>query len=271
MQRPLATIALVLSLASLGQAQDSCGLPAGRNCLTVRPTPGCSDTSCCSSVCAADAFCCAVEWDYICRQSAVELCSPPVPANDTIATAQVIQSGLFEVCTIGATTGETQMPRGCAGIFGDQILNDVWYRLVATHTGRAMVSSCPSTNPGNASEFDPIIIVRTAAGEILGCSDETVGCGGFAEVEWPITAGVSYCVQVGGHDVYVGFGQYTLTQVGVLPPSCPTDLNGNGTVNAQDLTIMMNGWGTASGDVTGDGQTNAQDLGALLNSWGSCP
>ena len=273
MQKNLLAFAIALSSCGLAHGQESCGAPSGRDCMRVRATPGCSDASCCSAICALDPFCGQVEWDYICRQSAVARCSPPAAINDTMDTAILIQTGSFEVCTIGATNGtEIRLPAGCGGMFGNDITHDVWFRFVATHTGRAIVSSCPATHPGNSAEFDSIILLRTASGAVLGCSDETLGCGGYAEVDVPITAGNTYLVQVGGHDIYVGFGSFSLDQRGVLaPPSCPADLTANDVVNAQDLSIMLSGWGTASGDVTGDGLTNALDLATLLGAWGTCP
>ena len=42
-----------------------CG--SGGDCCTPNPgTPGCSDVTCCESVCACDSFCCDVEWDSNC-------------------------------------------------------------------------------------------------------------------------------------------------------------------------------------------------------------
>ncbi len=51
---------------------------------------------------------------------------------------------------------------------------------------------------------------------------------------------------------------------------CPEDLNHDGIVDAEDLSILLNGWNTASADIDGDGTSNAQDLAALLNAWGAC-
>jgi hypothetical protein len=48
----------------------------------------------------------------------------------------------------------------------------------------------------------------------------------------------------------------------------PADLDGNGSVNAADLAILLGGWGTTAGDINGDGTTNAADLAELLGAWG---
>ena len=51
-------------------------------------------------------------------------------------------------------------------------------------------------------------------------------------------------------------------------PSEPGDLDGNGTVDAADLSILLSSWGSAAGDLNGDGSTDAADLTILLNNWG---
>jgi len=48
----------------------------------------------------------------------------------------------------------------------------------------------------------------------------------------------------------------------------PGDLNGDGTVNAADLSLLLGAWGTPAADLDGDGTTGAADLGILLNNWG---
>ncbi|MCH2162249.1 MAG: hypothetical protein MK085_10295 [Phycisphaerales bacterium] len=57
------------------------------------------------------------------------------------------------------------------------------------------------------------------------------------------------------------------------PLPCDADIDGNGTVDASDLGILLAYWGPkpAGGDFNGDGYANAADLGILLASWGPCP
>ena len=48
----------------------------------------------------------------------------------------------------------------------------------------------------------------------------------------------------------------------------PADLNGDGAVNAADLSILLSNWGgKGAGDINGDGAVNAADLSILLSSW----
>ena len=59
-------------------------------------------------------------------------------------------------------------------------------------------------------------------------------------------------------------------------PGCPADLNGDGTVNGDDLGVLLGAWGDCSstpctGDINVDGTVNGDDLGLLLAAWGACP
>lgn len=52
------------------------------------------------------------------------------------------------------------------------------------------------------------------------------------------------------------------------------DLNLNGVINQQDVSILLGWWGIPSplfGDLDGDGSCGPQDLGVLLARWGSVP
>jgi hypothetical protein len=52
-------------------------------------------------------------------------------------------------------------------------------------------------------------------------------------------------------------------------PANPADLDGDGSVGAGDLAILLGAWGTTGpGDLDGDGAVGAADLGLLLGAWG---
>lgn len=53
-------------------------------------------------------------------------------------------------------------------------------------------------------------------------------------------------------------------------PPCPTDLDGNGAIDAADLAALLGAWNTAGADLDGNGTTDAADLAALLGAWGPC-
>jgi alpha-tubulin suppressor-like RCC1 family protein len=56
--------------------------------------------------------------------------------------------------------------------------------------------------------------------------------------------------------------------------SCPADFDQNGSVDAADLSQLLNAWGPAPGlpglDLDANGSIDAADLAALLNAWGGC-
>jgi hypothetical protein len=58
-----------------------------------------------------------------------------------------------------------------------------------------------------------------------------------------------------------------------VPDSCEaraTDVNGDGTVDASDLAIVLGSWGATSGpsDINRSGLVDAADLALLLGDWG---
>ncbi|MCE2883284.1 MAG: dockerin type I domain-containing protein [Planctomycetaceae bacterium] len=60
----------------------------------------------------------------------------------------------------------------------------------------------------------------------------------------------------------------------LIPDSCegqPGDVNGDGIINAADLSLLLAAWGTAdpNADVDGDGSVSAADLSLLLQNWSS--
>ncbi|MCE2881947.1 MAG: hypothetical protein LW636_06280 [Planctomycetaceae bacterium] len=58
--------------------------------------------------------------------------------------------------------------------------------------------------------------------------------------------------------------------LGAPPSGNPADLNGDGVVNAADLSTLLGQWGSAgSADLNGDGIVGAPDLSILLGAWTS--
>ena len=57
-------------------------------------------------------------------------------------------------------------------------------------------------------------------------------------------------------------------------PDCPADLNGDGTVDGADLTLLLADWGCTGagcvGDFDGSGTVDGADLTIILSAWGDC-
>ena len=70
-------------------------------------------------------------------------------------------------------------------------------------------------------------------------------------------------------------GSGYLFDVGAAPGKCPWDLDGNGTVGAGDLLILVANFGPCDGecpaDFDGDGFVGVLDLLALIAKFGECP
>jgi hypothetical protein len=55
---------------------------------------------------------------------------------------------------------------------------------------------------------------------------------------------------------------------------CPSDVNGDGVTNVDDLLLVIGSWGICPlpcpADVVADGQVNVDDLLAVIGGWGPC-
>ena len=247
--------------------------PNGPSCFVPHTTGGCRTATCCAAVCSNDPFCCDSTWDTGCVASSAALCVTSVPANDLCANAIAVAVGdtPFNTMRSGNELGALAAPCAPAGY-----ARDVWFAYTANVSGVIDIGTC-------GSWYDTLIGVYTGSCGALtqiACNDNGTICAGNSASRLSIVAecGVRYLIRVGpkfnkGSDslqggdtvLHIGVGQ-------VVPcaPACPADLNHSGGVDAQDITILLNGWGSSSGDINGDGTTNALDVAALLNAWGPC-
>ena len=62
------------ALDACAPCSEVCGAPGAGDCCTGHATAACSDAACCELICAADSFCCNIEWDNTCAAQARTQC-----------------------------------------------------------------------------------------------------------------------------------------------------------------------------------------------------
>ncbi len=125
-------------------------------------------------------------------------------------------------------------------------------------------------------------IIDVATGAVLWDSDTAIGSSDAFElmakrtVRSTSVAGVYIAWQPIATSGSVGFG-YAMTASVAGGTSCTGDLDGNGSVDAADLTRLLAGWGVCPADpapciadFNADGLVDAADLSLMLAAWGSC-
>lgn len=252
---------------SEGGEETGCGAPSAGDCCAANTAPYCNDATCCNQICAADPFCCNTQWDQICANAAVAGCDAcggggGGPPNDECADAVELVDDVTPFSTVGATGVEAT---ACTE-FGGNIYNNVWYYFDADESGTHTVSLC-AANGGSATYDSKIAIFTGSCGSLsyLTCDDDT--CGLASEVTFQTECGVRYYICLGAYGAAgSGTGNIALVHSGT-PCGNPGDLNGDGVVDAADLSMVLGGWGTPAGDVNGDGTTDAADLAAVLGGW----
>ena len=68
-------------------------------------------------------------------------------------------------------------------------------------------------------------------------------------------------------------GRQWIPETHELFMGCAADTDGNGSINGDDLGLVLTTWGTANAaaDINDDGVVNADDLAIVLGAWGNCP
>ncbi|MFO0828637.1 MAG: hypothetical protein U0572_10885 [Phycisphaerales bacterium] len=188
---------------------------------------------------------------------------------DTCEEAVPLALGATLVSTLGMT-GVVTLPPTCEEGFGLALHNDAFFTYDATADGTATISTCDP-----ATTFDTRLAVYTGTCgslNLLGCNDDSPGCGVMSNLSFPTTCGERYIIQLGAFDNNTGTALVTLSQTGTCRSACPADLNQNGSVGADDLAVLLGQWGgPGTGDLDGNGTVSSADLAILLGAWGACP
>ncbi|MDI9402669.1 MAG: FG-GAP repeat protein [Limnohabitans sp.] len=158
----------------------------------------------------------------------------------------------------------------------------------AAQSFEAMSANLGAVDAGFAATNYPIGTLRIAPGStttIVDRHDNAEGSGGSkgaCEVVYAkrleVPAGATLVTS--GCPIYVREAAIAGTvsdasDIVIVPeaPACPGDVDGDGDVDAADLSGLLIAWGSANAggaDVNRDGQVTAADLSLLLVNWGAC-
>ena len=190
------------------------------------------------------------------------------PTNDECSGAIAVSDGATAFDTTTATGSAVTIPSSCAADGGTSMVRDLWYRYSPTCTGTATVSTCGAASFDTRLAVYPGSSCPSSATPVLACNDNDATCtGGSSKLTFAATAGASYYIRLGGAST----GAPGTLTVGCSAP-CVGDFDASGTINGDDLGVLLTAWGTSGGptDLTNDGLTNGDDLGVLLTRWGAC-
>lgn len=138
---------------------------------------------------------------------------------------------------------------------------------------------------GLADTQDQIVTINRTTGAMTALPNG-LGIGTWRGLTFDTSSGKLYASRIGSVlteiDPVTGIGTDvgTVSTIGFAlqglsggPQPCLADLNGDGTVNVQDLLDMLTAWGPNPGhpaDLNGDGAVNVVDLLCMLAAWGAC-
>lgn len=290
----------------VSQAWDLCrNCGAGSGSCYSSHGPGCEDISCCANVCTADPFCCSASWDSICVDRAEATCRLGITCAEAKLLTTTVPATL-NFSTLDDPSGSDDSTCGtndiyavwrryvalCSGMSTITICSNN-----AVQPTVAVFSSCGGTqiacsanpapcgtNAGASVKFATLagqsyyirisaINALDATGTIATMCEAVCGGGPSCIVahSTPGCSDASCCVNVCTVDPFCCNVQWDSICVQGAQNICfrDGDLNFDGVVNAADLTIFLNGWGSSGlTDINGDGVTNAADLTILLANWG---
>ncbi len=175
--------------ASCTLTPGTCGDVGAGSCFvgngTMTPSPACDDLDCCNTVCALDTFCCDVDWDGFCAQTANINCAGGDPCGLPLAGGCFTANGTLgcddasccnTVCTIDPDCCNIGWDQACVDLAlanclpppGDWIINEIHADPAPTAPGGD--ANNDGTRDATEDEFVEIYNNSGAAGDISGWS-----------------------------------------------------------------------------------------------------
>jgi len=233
-------------IAAASSAQAQCNSLTNQ-CCSPSPSysPGCSDESCCTAVCAVDSYCCSTYWDEACALGAVVLCGdvcgngPCELGKSTIVEDEPCGEERNNTC-FGGALQTIEIGDILAGNIGANAGRDVdWFTFVLAEPTRVSLSLRASRSiPLKAVITDATCLVGLFAGTSGSCPGEVTVCldaGDYAIAVYPEGFDLAQC---GSSNAL-----YTLELSG--QPGCSTAAPANDNcVDAAVATIGVNPFNT---------------------------
>ncbi|MFM7261167.1 MAG: hypothetical protein ACKO3W_11240 [bacterium] len=202
-----------------GGGGGGCGDPNSGDCCVADTTPYCSDSDCCTLICAADAFCCNNQWDQICANQALASCTScgggggGGGCDPETNEALLVGDNAFSTA-LGI--GNLDLTGICdPGPYGDEVLyNARYYVFTASETATYRVSTC------NQAAWDTRLAVLGSCdpSSAIACNDDGAGCAAFSSLlNFAATAKTQYIIVIGGYNANnAGTGTVTIE----IPVAC---------------------------------------------------
>ncbi|MFN9125542.1 MAG: SUMF1/EgtB/PvdO family nonheme iron enzyme, partial [bacterium] len=263
-----------------GGGTANCGAPNANDCCSASITPGCSDATCCETICAADPFCCNTRWDFICADAADATCSPSAcrgvcgqpDANDCCIASQTpgcANAACCEVvCAVDISCCDIAWDASCAanaaklcgicggGVCGAPNANDCC--MVSLTPGCADAACCEQVCAVDQfccnSSWDfacasQALQLCTTCDDLCGAPNgndccapsQTPGCSDAACCEQICAVDPSCCIWAWDEDCANAARRLCEPCV---PPACTADVTGDGAVNGNDLAALLVAWGS---------------------------
>ncbi len=161
--------AAALLAATVAVGQSAC--PGEGSCFNPNGSPGCDDTSCCIAICADDIFCCDVEWDSICANSAQALCAPACPSD---CTGDLNDDGVVDGADLGLLLNNWN-GAGCGDLNNDGVVDGADLGLLLTSWGPC-AAGCGDASAGSCCEANGSPFCDDADCCTLICADDPFCC-----------------------------------------------------------------------------------------------
>jgi hypothetical protein len=190
-------------------------------CLEAHGTAGCEDPFCTCTVCdtQGDDFCCTIEWDSFCVQTAEEECND-LQNNDACPNAIAISgAGTFAFDNTDATR-DGPSHEACPSPSGNDIIRDLWFRWTSPCTDQVVISTCDLTSVDTKVAIYETVDCPVQDADLLACNDDR--CTLQSLTTFNAVNGQEYLIRVGSApNQGGGEGSFTITCGPPDNASCP--------------------------------------------------